>query len=383
MLSRRRQLAAKVESVEGTAETLAAADAKLLAYNPKVSFDAEMFTRDPVRASLSHIGKVTGKRPASLGFRMELRGSGTATTEPEWSKLLKSCGFQLNVLNVISIGTITSGPFQHGETITGTGSSATGRVVIKTLTGTATLYFVALTGTFQSGEVITGATSGATATTSSLPTAAGKEWKPLSYYTNNVASLTMATYEDGMRKLITGARGKVKFGFKSGEPVMMDFAFSGVEGGITDLALLTGIVHESSVPPAFLSAAFSIDAVAAKVGEMDIDIASRLVARDDIQSARGLLSFIISDREIVGSFNPEMLLAATHDFHTKWFNNTEMILDFVVGSTTGSKFRFYGPKVQYNKVDDEDRDGLQLAKCTFDFNGTVSPGDDELSILAL
>ena len=39
MLTRKRQLAAKIEAVEGVAETLVAADAKLLVYNPKVSFD--------------------------------------------------------------------------------------------------------------------------------------------------------------------------------------------------------------------------------------------------------------------------------------------------------------------------------------------------------
>jgi len=383
MLIRRRQLAAKIESVEGTAETLAAADAKLLVYTPKVSFDVEMFTRDPVRASHSRIGKVPGKRPASLGFSMELRGSGTATTEPEWSKLLKSCGFALNVLRSINIGAVTGGPFQHGETITGGTSGGTGRVVIKTINGAASIYYVALSGTLQSGEVITGGTSTATTTTSSVSSAVGKEWKPVSYYSNNVASLTMATYEDGIRKLITGARGNVKFTLKAGQPVMMEYAFQGVEGGITDTALLTGVTYETPIPPAFLSALFSIDAVSAKVGELEIDIGNKLAGRDDINSARGILSYLITDRETLGSFNPEMSLVASHDFHSKWFGGTEMILDFQVGSTTGNKFRFYAPKAQYTKVDDEDRDGLQLAKCAFDFNGTVSPGDDELSILAL
>ena len=87
MLTRKRQLAAKIEAVEGTAETLAAADAKLLVYDPKVSFDVAMFERNPARPSFSNIGKTPGKRTGGISYRLELRGSGTAATVPEWGKL--------------------------------------------------------------------------------------------------------------------------------------------------------------------------------------------------------------------------------------------------------------------------------------------------------
>ncbi len=60
-----------------------------------------------------------------------------------------------------------------------------------------------------------------------------------------------------------------------------------------------------------------------------------------------------------------------------------MIVDFTIGSAAGNKFRFYIPRAQYNKVEDEDRDGLQLAKSNFSLNGSLLYGDDELSILVL
>jgi hypothetical protein len=383
MLTRRRQLVAKVESVEGTAESVAAADAKLLAYEPKISFDPGMFSRDPARMFHSRLAKVTGKRPGACTFRLEMRGSGTATTEPEWSKLLKACGFKVGSLFTIAIGAITNGPFVHGEIISGGTSNARGRVIMKTATGTTPLYYVSISGTFQNGEVITGATSGATATSSGAPSAAGKAWEPVSYYSTHVPTLTMATYEDGVRKVLSGCRGRVKFNFKAGEPVMMDFEFNGVEAGITDATMLAGIAHETTIPPAFLNAAFTIDSVVAKVSEIEIDVASRLVPRDSISAVRGILSYIITDREINGSFDPEMMLVATHDFHSKWFSATEMVLDAMLGSTTGNKFRFYGAKAQYMKVDDESREGLQLAKTQFCLNGSLENGDDEMVILAL
>ena len=380
MLTRKRQLAAKPEAVEGVAETLVAADAKLLVYNPKVSFDVAMFDRNPARPSFSNIGKTPGKRTAGISYRLELKGSGTAITVPEWGKLLQACGFGVNALKSMNIGAVTNGPFQHGETITGGTSAAKGRVVINTATGATFIYFVTVSGTFSTGETITGGTSTATAVTSSVPTTVGNEFKLVS---DNIPCLTQGSYEDGTRKLIKGSRGKVKIGFKSGEPVMMDLDFQGVEAGVTDTAFLANVTYETTKPPVFLNALFSVDAYSAKIGEMDIDIGNVLAVRDDVNDVRGVLSFVITGRNVTGSFNPEMVTVAAYDFHTKWFSGAEMVVDCTIGSVAGNKFRIYIPKAQYTKVDDEDRDGLQLAKSTFCLNGSVTPGDDEITILAL
>ncbi len=379
MLIRKRQLAVKIEAVEGTAEALTAEEAKLLVYNPKVTHDIEMFTRDPVRSTFSGMGKIAGKRPAGLSFKLELRGSGTKTTDPAWITLLKGCGFESNVLKSIAIGAITGGPFQHGEIITGGTSSGKGRVIFNTATGAAKVYYVIVTGTLQTGEVLTGDTSAASATSSGAPAVEGQEYRPIS---SGVSSLTLGCYEDGVLKMIKGARGNVKFGFKSGEPVMLDFTFQGVEAGITDVALLTAIAHETTKPPSLLSATLLLDAYAARIGEMNIDVNNSLAARDDINDARGLLSYQITNRNISGGLNPEMVTVATYDFYTKFFGSTDIVLALNAGATTGNMFKFFAPRLQLTKVDDTDRDGMALAQCSFELNGSAA-GDNEMSIVSL
>jgi hypothetical protein len=52
------------------------------------------------------------------------------------------------------------------------------------------------------------------------------------------------------------------------------------------------------------------------------------------------------------------------------------------GATTGNMFKFYSPRLQITKINDEDREGLQLAKCSFDLNGSVN-GEDEFSFVQL
>jgi len=381
MLIRKRQLAAKIEAVEGSAETLASADAGILVnFSPKASYDPQMYQRDPVRASLTKMGKLAGKRSAGIDFSIELKGSGSVTVEPEWLRLIRACGFASNALKKITIGAITSGPYLHGEIITGQTSAATGRVVIKTANGTTTLYFVSLSGTFETGEIITGGMSGATATASADPVSAGFEIKPVS---SSVVSLTMGLFEDGIRKVLKGCRGTVKFNFKIGEPATLDFSFKGVESGVADVPMLAGVSFDNTVPPVLLNAVMACDGVSLNIGEMEINVSNTLASKDKIDDAKGILSFMITGRDMQGSFNPEMVPVAAHDFFSKWFNNTPMVIDLAYGETEGNKFRFYAPGIIYNKIHHGDRDGLQLAQTSFDLTGSMEPGDDELTILLL
>lgn len=380
MLTRKRQVVSKIESVEGVAESLAVGDAKTLAYSPRISFDPEMFERNLARLSFSNIAKIVGKRPGALSFGLELRGSGSAATPPDWGKHFQNCGCAVSLLKSINIGAVTSGPFQHGETITGGTSAGKGRVIVNTANGASAIMYVVISGTLQSGEVITGGTSGASATTSSSSSTIGNAVEPL---TDNIPSQTMSGYEDGIRKLLRGCRGKFKINFKSGEPVLVNFDYMGVEAGIADTALFTNPVYETTKPPVFINAAFSIDAYSARIASLEINQDNKLAARDDVNNDRGLLSFLITDRDVNGSFDPEMVLAATYDFHSKWFSAVEMVLDMTWGIVSGNKFRFYAPRAQYTKIEDEDRDGIAVAKGSFDLNGSLLPGNDEWALLCI
>jgi hypothetical protein len=101
IISARAQLAAKIESVEGTAESLAAANAVLVA-NPKFTTDHEVTERGAVSASLSQFSRVVGKRYATFEFDVELKGSGAAGTPPALGKLLEACGFAETVVESTS-----------------------------------------------------------------------------------------------------------------------------------------------------------------------------------------------------------------------------------------------------------------------------------------
>lgn len=383
MLTRRRVIAAKIEDIAGDIETLAAANAKILAYLPKIAPAVDMFPRTPSTKGLGKLGQIAGKRAFGFTFGVLLGGSGTPTTEPEWVKLVKACRHKVNTYYSINIGAISDGPFVHGEIITGGSSFATARVMINTADSAAAILFVyTASGTFDNGELLTGGTSGASATTSSTGTATGKAIEPVSDE-DDMVTLTMANYEDGKRKILKGARGSMKLNLKTGEPAMMNFEFMGVEAGVTDVALLSGIDFGSSlpVPPAFLNASFSIDEYSALLSEIEIDIGAVVAPSIDANEVRGIKLFKIVDANAVGSYDPEAVIVNTHDFYGKWFGNSTMVLDFTIGSASGNKARFYAPRVQYTGLEDGDREGIAIELANFSINDHINLPDTEYCIL--
>jgi hypothetical protein len=99
----RTQIAAKIESVEGVAESLAAADAFLAFPSGDPDPKIEPYERNPFRETLSPLPSVMGKRSGKLPFMAELAGSGTAGTAPPWGKLMKGCAFGETLVALTSV----------------------------------------------------------------------------------------------------------------------------------------------------------------------------------------------------------------------------------------------------------------------------------------
>lgn len=97
LLTRKRQIAAKIEDVEGTAETLTASDAGLLVIDPVFSVEDDATERNPARATLSNLADIPWGAHVSMRFRLEIRGKGDTSdisTPPAESALLQACGLR-------------------------------------------------------------------------------------------------------------------------------------------------------------------------------------------------------------------------------------------------------------------------------------------------
>lgn len=93
MLTSRRVLLAKVETEYGTDPTPTAAANAIEVMNLSVKESGDIKDRDVVRADLSPMAGVLGKRGVDITFEVDLKGSGTAGTAGKIGDLLKACGF--------------------------------------------------------------------------------------------------------------------------------------------------------------------------------------------------------------------------------------------------------------------------------------------------
>ena len=298
------QLAAKVEATEGTKETLALADAIMIA-NIKFSPDIEQYARNILRGTLSRTMSVSGKRQARITFDVELKGSGTAGTAPDFGRLLLACGFS---------------------------------------------------------ETIVGATS--------------VTYKPATNSLTN--SISISAYMDGMVMKMWGARGNVKLEINSGKPGILHFEFLGADFEVLDLALLAPS-YTTVTPVAFLNANLLLDAYAAIVSKVDIDVGNQLALRESVNTISGFLSCLITGRDPKGSMDPELPLVGGYDFFGKWkVPATLGALSLAATGSAGNICTVSCPKVRTMKIDPGERNGIR--SLGVDFQPTLSAGDDEISI---
>jgi len=397
LLNRKRYIAAKTEAAEGTAETLTATEAVFQLYEPTAEFEVQMFQRDPAKPSLSKLVETVGTKSSRFRFRQEMRGSASVSVAPSWGVLLKACGFDQNAINSIaSTGAGITNTVKHGSTITGGTSTATGRVIGQySGSGVKTVYYKVLTGTFSSGEVITSNDSPAGSFTSGAGPSAnvGFEWKLNSGPTAGVGgeTLTLGLFEEDaaagsntLRKLMRGARGTVRIAHKVGEPVFLEMEFMGVHQSITDTTKLTQTL-ETTVPPVYLSAGLVLGSFSPIFSSLDIDIGNNLAPRFSANDASGILSYRITNRNPVGTMDPESALVAGKDWFGDWFAPNTSYLEETVGATAGNRFKIFAPAFQITNIADGNRDDLSLANLSVAFksDGGAAQEDNEIALVMI
>lgn len=308
MLTRKRQIAAKIEQNEGTAETLTAAEAGLLVTNPRVNVEPEFHDRNPARATLSNLAPIAGVRIARITFQLEMKGSGAAGTPPAFGPLLVACGLAQDIDTGVSVSYASA--------------------------------------------------------------------------SSNIPSLSMALYNDGIRHLIVGARGNVTFRVSAGGYMMMDFEFVGAYSSTTDTSMLSNVSYEDVIPASWKSASLTLDGDALVVNEVQFGTGNTLAVRRSANSASGLISTLITERNPTGRIDPEMTLVATHDFFGKLVSNAENELEFTVGSAAGNIATFTLPTIVYDSVSDDDRDSISVAGLGFRIVGDdSSSGDEDIQVV--
>lgn len=195
---------------------------------------------------------------------------------------------------------------------------------------------------------------------------------------SNVKTITIAAYQDGIKKILAGCMGNAVFRFEAGKVAMIDWTFMGKWVAPADVTLLAHTAA-SDVPLRFASSGFAVGSYSYKVNQFTLDLGNEVFMREDSADASGYVSAIITGRSPRGTFDPESDLIATKNNYGIFLARTEQALAVSIGDGTNN-IAFAAPKLQYTNIKAGSRNGIMVENIDYQLNKSTEAGDDELSI---
>lgn len=199
------QVFGKIEGEEGVPETVGVSD-YVTAQDIEPTVDQQFQERNVGKASFSQDIDQPGRTDFSLAFALDLIGSGSISTAPDFGRYLRACGFREQRLSYIDL-TNRSGIYEHGELLNDGLGWDTYHVARDTLESETRLWLLDGVVGDDPSDTITGDVSGATGDPgASVVTEAGYLYTPDSIQNSRV-TLTSAGWSGtppAVGELITG-----------------------------------------------------------------------------------------------------------------------------------------------------------------------------------
>ena len=188
-------------------------------------------------------------------------------------------------------------------------------------------------------------------------------------------SCTIYVYKDGFLHSMVGSIGTVKFTLEAGKIGFAEFEFSGSYVAVASGTNPTPTFGTAIVPICY-SASLTLVGVATEIAtKIEIDLGNTIAQRDDVNSANGVLGFMITGRSSKGSVDPEVIDAAAW---TKLVAGTSASTSVTLGATWGNIIVFTMAATQYTDVSYGDRSGILTHSANLAFNQSL--GNDCITV---
>lgn len=406
LLTRKRQLAAKVEASKGVYETaldtdLTAKDsAEFLLIQPQANPEPLLFERDVVLGSLTDIEQFApGVSSAQITFATEVAGhvdsfpTSGIDLEPPWFRLATACGFQSQEVRRHAAGgtwTPADGILIHGEEVIGGTSGSSGFIVSEHLDEPVEDSKIAIRdedAPFTPTETITGQVSGVQAQVT------GRDGSPKWYLfpasdPDIQKTLSLVYYVDGKRLKLKGCAGGMRLEFEHAKPVRAIYTMRGIVEDYLDGALLEGTnkpLIKTQTPEPWLASTmrfypFNGDGGAAFIpvlNRLSLDFGQTFVLREDSADPDGWTYTSITDRRPTGSINFDEVENTEYDIRAAFEAGTLLAWRFstlgTYSSNNGNSFHFRSPGLQISSLVEGDRDGVTVWDAQFSLRSGEFP----------
>jgi hypothetical protein len=375
---RKRSILAKIESSYGSDSSPTGAANAILIKNLNVTpMEMNLLPRDNIKPYLGNNEEIPAYVYGKLDFEVELAGAGTAGTAAPYGPLLRGCGLAETLLAAASSGTAAAGS-------TTTITLAAGASAVDNAYNGMTINLTGGTGSGQSAVIksYVGSTKVATVTanwttppdaTSQYTIPAQAVYQPIS---SSFESLSIYFNIDGVLHKMLGARGSVQFMLSAQTIPKMKFSFLGVYQAVADSAAPTVTLTGFQVPLAVTNVNTSglnvIGFTGGVMSDLSVDMANNVVFRSLVGGSE---TVVITDRKPKGSITIEATTVASKDWWTAIKTVSTGVLSILHGTTTGNKCKLDGPRMQLNKPQYQDKDGIAMLQMGLDLIPVA--GNDE------
>lgn len=114
--------------------------------------------------------------------------------------------------------------------------------------------------------------------------------------------------------------------------------------------------------------------------QVTLNSGNQITDREDVSTAAGYISCIITDRQPKVTADPESELVGTDDRFGQWIANTEAALSLVLPGPSSSSFTIAVPKAQITNIQEGNRNRLRTDSIEWMANKNSTTKDQEVSI---
>jgi hypothetical protein len=383
LLTRKRLILIETESGYGTDPTPAGTDAVLVRDLNVVPLQSDVVSRDLVRPYLGASEQLLANTRVECTFSVEMAGSGTAGTVPQYGRALKACAMAETAFTPAETGTPQGG---GANTITlASGASATddfyNGLIIRITAGLGSGAVALITDYVGATKVATLRVLAGSTTfdiTSLYSIGLQTTYTPVS---GTFGSVTIYYNIDGVLHKVTGARGTFSLNAAVGEIPTIDFTMTGIYNAPTDTAPPAVTYANQATPLIFKagnSGAFSLYSYSGCLQSVAMDVGNTIVYRELVGCTKEVL---ITDRATTGTVTIEAPTMAQKDYFTAALTDGTLgDLSFIHGTTGGNIVSLYSTRADIGDPSYEDQDGIHMLSLPFTAIPSTA-GNDEFRLV--
>jgi hypothetical protein len=193
------------------------------------------------------------------------------------------------------------------------------------------------------------------------------------------SSVTIYFYQDGIRHIVTGARGTFTLNGQVGAIPTIAFTMTGIYNAPTDTALATPTYANQATPLIFKNGnttSFSAFSYSGALQSIDLNLGNEIVYRELIGGTKEVL---ITDRKPAGTMSIEAVLLATKNYFTVSTGSTTGSVSFQHGTTAGNIATLTMAQSDLADASYAELNGIAMLNLPYVATPTAA-GNDELSL---